>query len=97
METRPEKLFDLNLSILRFFLDKTGILADIRFTEEFTAAGPGIYGEDLRETIHPKKGNSILEDLTLANTWKYGFASNLSIMDLLFNEGPDAILYLKKI
>ena len=28
---------------------------------------------------------------------KHGFQSDLSIMDLLFNEGPDSILYLKTI
>jgi hypothetical protein len=28
---------------------------------------------------------------------KYGFKSDLSIMDLLFNEGPDSILYLKNL
>jgi hypothetical protein len=28
---------------------------------------------------------------------KYGFQKDLSIMDLLFNEGPDSILYLKKL
>lgn len=103
LEERPAKLFDLNLSILRFFLDKTGIRADIRFTEEFTPAGPGIYGEDLREAIHPKRGNTILEDLALKKPYfqvfarKYGFIPNLSIMDLVFNEGPDAILYLKNL
>ena len=28
---------------------------------------------------------------------KYGFVPNLSIMDLLFNEGPDSISYLKNL
>jgi hypothetical protein len=103
LEERPAKLFDLNLSILRFFLDKTGIRADIRLTEEFTPAGPGIYGEDLREAIHPKRSNTILEDLALKKPYfqvfarKHGFVPNLSIMDLVFNEGPDAILYLKNL
>jgi hypothetical protein len=30
-------------------------------------------------------------------TRKYGFQSDLSIMDLLFNEGPDSIMFLKKL
>lgn len=103
LEDRPRTLFEFNLSILRYFLEKTGIRADIRFTEEFTPAGSGVYGEDLREAIHPKRGNTILEDLSLAKPYfqvfsrKYGFAPNLSIMDLLFNEGPDSILYLKSL
>ncbi len=103
LEERPRTLFEFNLSILRYFLDKTGIRADIRFTGEFTPEGSGIYGEDLREVIHPKRVNTILEDLSLAKPYfqvfarKYGFAPNLSIMDLLFNEGPDSILYLKNL
>lgn len=103
LEERPRTLFELNLSILRFFLDKTGIRADIRFTEEFTPTGTGIYGEDLREAIHPKRPNTILKDLALEKPYfqvfarKYGFVPNLSIMDLVFNEGPDAILYLKNL
>lgn len=103
LERRPARLFDLNLSILRFFLDKTGIRTDIRLTEEFTPESSGKYGEDLREAIHPKRRNDILLDLALEKPYfqvfarKYGFVPNLSIMDLLFNEGPDSILYLKKI
>lgn len=103
LEKRPRTLFEFNLSILRFFLEKTGIRADIRFTEEFTPDGSGIYGEDLREAIHPKRPNTILKDMALEKPYfqvfarKYGFVPNLSIMDLLFNEGPDAILYLKNL
>lgn len=103
MESRPETLFEFNLRILQFFLDKTGIKAEIRFTDHFSDAGSDEYGEDLRETIHPKRKNFILEDLSLTKPYfqvfasKHGFISNLSIMDLLFNEGPDSILYLKKL
>lgn len=103
MDSRPETLFEFNLRIMRFFLDKTGIKADIRFTEEYTPSGSDIYGEDLREVIHPKMVNSILGELGLEKPYfqvfarKHGFISNLSVMDLLFNEGPDSILYLKRI
>ena len=62
-----------------------------------------MYGEDLRDVIHPKRSNTILKDLALEKPYfqvfarKYGFVPNLSIMDLVFNEGPDAILYLKNL
>lgn len=103
LESRPSTLFEFNLQIIRFFLNKTGIKADIKFTEEFTASGSGIYGEDLREAIHPKRENSILCDMGLEKPYfqvfarKHGFIPNLSVMDLLFNEGPDSILFLKRI
>ena len=111
---KPEKLIDLNTSLLRFMLDKTGISAEIRFTSEFSRDGiifpaPGdnptkeIHSTDLREVIHPKRPNSILADLGLEKPYfqvfaqKHGFQSDLSAIDLLFNEGPDSIVYLKKI
>ena len=103
LEDRPGTLFELNLSILRFFLDKTGIQAEIRFTDAWTPQDSGVYGEDLRDMIHPKHSNTILKDLKLEKPYfqvfarKYGFVPNLSIMDLVFNEGPDAILYLKNL
>ncbi len=66
----------------------------------FPTAGE-MYGEDYREVLHPKRPNTVLKDLGLEKPYfqvfarKYGFISDLSIMDLLFNEGPDSILYLK--
>ncbi len=56
---------------------------------------------DYREILHPKRPDTVLKDLGLEKPYfqvfarKYGFIPNLSIMDLLFNEGPDSILYLK--
>lgn len=111
---KPEKLIDLNTSLLRFMLDKTGISAEIRFTSEFSRDGitfsaPGdnptkeIHCTDLREVIHPKRPNSILAGLGVEKPYfqvfaqKHGFQSDLSAIDLLFNEGPDSIVYLKKI
>ncbi len=100
LESRPERLFDLNMSLLRFFIEKTGLQVDLRMTEEY-AVNPEM--DDLRDVIHPKKQNSILSDLGLEKPYfqvfapKHGFQNDLSVMDLLFNEGPDSILYLKRL
>ena len=97
LDRKYERLFDLNLAIIRFFIEKTGIAVDLRCTEDFSKEHPG----DLREIIHPKRPNTILRDLGLEKPYfqvfshKHGFKADLSIMDLLFNEGPDSILYLK--
>jgi hypothetical protein len=108
MDSRPERLFDLNMKLMRFFIEKTGLAVDLRLTEDFSrdgiqlaSDGSRIICEDLRETIHPKRPDSILKDYGLEKPYfqvfspKHGFQNNLSIMDLLFNEGPDSILYLK--
>ncbi len=101
LDARHEYLFDLDLDILQFFLKKTGVMADVRFTEEYTSRGDWRHGLDYRGMIHPKRPNQILERLGLDKPYwqvfsaKHGFLPDLSIMDLLFNEGPDSIMYLK--
>ena len=110
LDSQPERLFDLNMAIISFFIKKTGIAVDLRKTEEYsregrvqTKDGHIVPCENLRDTTHPKKGNSILEDLGLKKPYfqvfsrKHGFQSDLSIMDLLFNEGPESILHLKSL
>lgn len=104
LDSRPELMLDFNTQILKFFLRKTGIPTDIRFTSEWEAVTiEGHKVTDLREAIHPKRPNSILKDLGLERPYwqvfspKHGFIPGLSIMDLLFNEGPDSICYLKEL
>lgn len=111
LDRKPERLIDLNMSILEFFLEKTGLLVDLRLTDEYVPGNEdgivtmpdGVECEDLRETIHPKRPNVILQEYGLEKPYfqvfspKYGFQSDLSTMDLLFNEGPDSILYLKRL
>lgn len=101
MESRPKRLIDLNMELLRFFISKTGLAVDLRLTEDYCKEVTDC--EDFRERIHPKRPNHILSDLRLEKPYfqvfaqKYGFKSDLSIMDLLFNEGPDSIVYLKRL
>ena len=52
--------------------------------------------EDQRYSIHPKMAS----DYVAKPYWqvfkeKFGFVGNLSIMDLLFNEGPESLCYLR--
>ena len=99
LESRPEKLFDLNIRLIHYFLGKIGISADIDFSTEYERPGetaPGI--RDLRGIIHPKRPSILQTEKPYWQVFaaKYGFKSDLSVMDLLFNEGPDSISYLKK-
>jgi hypothetical protein len=99
LDSKPEKLIDLNTRLLEFFLEKTGIKAQVQMTESYGQEGC----EDLREAIHPKRPDTILQKLKLGKPYfqvfaeKHGFIPNLSIMDLLFNEGPDSIIFLKNL
>ena len=107
LDRKHEKLLDLNMDILRFILEKTGIASKLHLTEDFsrdgqvTFNGSDLICDDMREVIHPKRKNSVLADLKLEKPYfqvfaaRHGFMPDLSSMDLLFNEGPDSILYLK--
>ena len=110
LDSRPEHLIDLNMAVTCFIIDKTGLKIDLRKTEGYCRdlTGPDIPEElrgceDLRETIHPKRPDRILERYGLKKEYfqvfspTHGFKENLSAMDLLFNEGPDSILFLKNI
>ena len=101
MERHHEYLFDLNLDLTRFLLEKTHISCDIRLTGDFVL--PGSIPDDYRYTIDPKHPDTILRDLGLDSPYyqvfssRHGFLQDLSVVDLLFNEGPEALLYLKRL
>ena len=101
LEQRPERLWDLNLLTLSFLLDKIGIACTLKETTDF--ALPDTLPDDYRFRIHPKHPDSILQDLGLDRPYfqvfrdRFGFTPGLSSLDLLFNEGPDSILSLKRL
>ena len=102
LDARPETLWELNLSTIRLLLEKTGIACTLSPTTTFAA--PGSEPDDYRNVIHPKQPDPILESLGLERPYYQvfqdrlgGFTPRLSALDLLFNEGPDSILWLKKL
>jgi len=53
--------------------------------------------EDHRELANAKlKSSYQMEPYQQVFTEKFGFIPNLSILDLLFNEGPNALSYLEQ-
>lgn len=93
-------LLDLNLQIH----DEIGSLieldCDIKLTEDYIEDVSQIV--DLREGIHPKASKSIVDPSFVSKKYyqvfsdKQGFIENLSILDLLFNMGPDSLMYLEQ-
>ncbi len=94
-------LFDFNEEIR----EKMCELLEIQETSKITTAylpeteiSDGLV--DFRNIIHPKKNRDIVDPLFKPEPYyqvfdrKFGFQPNLSILDLLFNMGPEAILYL---
>ena len=101
LDSGEETLLGLNLALTRHILKRLGMDVKLILTEEFTA--PGSIPDDWRGVIHPKRPNTLLSDLAPGRPYyqvfagKFGhFTPGLSILDLLFNEGPDSLLYLKR-
>ena len=100
LDAHPETLFELNLQLIRYLMEKCGFRTEIRLTESYVRPREADC-LDLREVIHPQRPNRILEELGIEKPYyqvfarKYGFQSHLSVMDLLFNEGPDALSHLR--
>ena len=93
-------LIDLNqelLAILIKSLKKDSVLFSL--TTQYTTDPPYI---DLRNSFHPKNKPYQINTCELPRyiqvfEEKHGFIPDLSIIDLLFNLGPDAIQYLLKV
>jgi hypothetical protein len=95
-------LFDYNLKSTDVICDLLGIDMEIEFTEEFQHHPKGDI-IDLREAIHPKKDDpngNLTGPITVPYKQvfdeRHGFQPNLSILDLLFNKGPEAVLVLEE-
>jgi len=86
-------LFDYNEQLLQLLLKLTKIKAEIKYTDEYHPEYSTI--PDFRTSIHPKKETE-LEQKSYFQVFeeRKGFLKNLSIVDLLFNQGPQSINYL---
>lgn len=87
-------ILDLNLKCLEILQEALQLYFSLAFTEVFEKKVDGLL--DYRELVHPKKNPTAFEPYTQMFSHKYGFLSNLSILDLLFNEGPSSELYLNQ-
>lgn len=96
-------LFNLNMRIIELLNEFIGITTPIEFTEDWNSDYSTIEFTDLRNAIHPKsKESDMLDKLQIKKPYyqvfsnKQGFISNLSILDLLCNEGPNSISFLRR-
>jgi hypothetical protein len=94
-EKKTAFLFDFNEQLRERLCALLDISPAITYSTEYIHV-PQAGEWDLREAIHPKK-DPVLSDFKpyyQVFESKYGFQANLSIIDLLFNTGPEAIFAL---
>ncbi len=92
-EKKHEFLMDLNLEVFELVNESLGINIQPEKTIEFFHEVSDY--KDFRPLVNGKKDTTQLEEYTQVFNEKHGFINNLSILDLLFNEGRYAVDYLK--
>ncbi|MCF6212881.1 MAG: WbqC family protein [Flavobacteriaceae bacterium] len=91
-EGEYNNLLDLNIASLKLILDLLEYDVNITKTKEYKT----FYDVDYRYLANAKTAHPFsFETYTQMFDEKYGFLPNLSILDLLFMEGPNALNYLE--
>lgn len=91
--TKTEFLFDFNFSLFELCLKLLKLETPLSFTQEYVKIPEEM--EDLRDMISPKKeGEFIAKPYFQVFENQHDFIPNLSIVDLLFSQGPQSKLYL---
>ena len=85
-------LMDLNLETIEIAKKCLGLTFEAKKTIEYFHEAPGF--NDLRLLGNGKKDTTVFEPYTQVFEEKHGYLNNLSILDLLFNEGKHAKEYL---
>jgi hypothetical protein len=87
-------LLDLNFETFEVVNECLGINLPYTKTNEYLHEVENC--SDLRFLVNGKKDTTQIESYTQVFGEKHGFINNLSILDLLFNEGRYAVEYLKE-
>lgn len=93
-------LIDLNNEIMEVVNEILEISPNMQLTKDYIENIDGM--DDWREGIHPKASKRRDDPSFVANPYtqvfsdKLGFEPNLSVLDIIFNLGPEALYYLEK-
>ena len=95
LEKKEKFLLDLNLNTIEFINQKLNLDLEIKQTESYQIIDKEF---DFRNQFSAKKPAQYeLTEYAQVFDDKFEFVSDLSILDLLFSEGPSAVVYLKNL
>lgn len=95
-EKKQTFLLDLNFETLAILSKCLRFKIEYSTTTEYFHEVETTVITDCRGLVEGKKDKSVFEPYTQVFDDKHGFINNLSVLDLLFNEGKFAMEYLKK-
>lgn len=93
--SEEENLFVLNQQILKECMRFLGIDKQIEVTSDYIENYDETFFLDKRIIIHPKKNSVSKGFLPYPQNFGETFVENMSIIDLIMNEGPAGVMYLK--
>lgn len=92
-EKKWDYLFDYNEELLRLLIKFLKLNVQYKYTNKFE--NEYLELNDFRNSIHPKRnGRNNVNTYFQVFEERNGFLPNLSIVDLLFNQGPQSTKYL---
>ena len=94
-EKKQHFLMDLNFETMEFVTKCLRMKMDYKTTLEYFHEVDTNTIQDFRTLVDGKKDKSQFESYTQVFDDKHGFLNNMSVLDLLFNEGKYALDYLK--
>ena len=99
LHSEEQTLFGLNERIRERICSLIGFTANLKYSERYMDSKSEEF-RDLRNTLHPKKDiNEAVPEFEARQYYqvagqKQPFMPNLSILDLLFNVGPESLIVL---
>lgn len=99
-ERKYEFLYDFNMELCRWVCEQIDLQPCMMPTDDYDAEPENI--ENFRERIHPKKPYAEYDPQFVPQPYyqvfdaQNGFIPNLSIVDLLFNMGPESLIVLRE-
>lgn len=95
--TKHDNLFEFNWGLLEAVFEILGLEQKLTVTKEYIKQYS--HATDYRSIIHPKidstiQSQSLQKPYIQVFSERHGFIPNLSILDLIFNLGPEAEAYL---
>ncbi|QCR25212.1 hypothetical protein C1N53_21220 [Pontibacter sp. SGAir0037] len=92
-ERQPKYLFDLNVDLLRLYFKFMKLEKPLQFTDKYLVEVPENV-LDVRNKIHPKIYHDNLHVKPYTQVFGKQFVQELSIIDLLFTQGPKSLSFL---